>query len=200
MDAIDFLPLGAAAALAAGVAAREFNASWQITALIAAFAALLTTLFLRGAGVDASHAAYGASALLLLALIAESDRRNFIVPDLLVLGLFALFSFAPFKPDWQMQAIGALGCGGLLLIVRQSYAALRGADGLGLGDVKLAAAIGFMLGPVNALIAITIGCAAMAVVTLARANGAAGVRMAPLGLGLSAAAACMVIAQILSAA
>lgn len=89
----------------------------------------------------------------LLALSAM-DLREQRLPDLLTLPLLGaglLVAWA--QPDWAgapplaASLLGALLAGGGLGAVRWAYSRLRRREGLGLGDVKLAAALGAWLGP-----------------------------------------------------
>jgi leader peptidase (prepilin peptidase)/N-methyltransferase len=90
-----------------------------------------------------------------MALITLTDLRHFIVPDVLSLpaipvGLLAN-ALIPHGGGWQAGLVdgitGALIGGGVFLGLRLIYSRLRGAEGLGLGDVKLAAVAGAWLGP-----------------------------------------------------
>jgi leader peptidase (prepilin peptidase)/N-methyltransferase len=86
--------------------------------------------------------------------IAAIDARRFTIPDVLslpaiVLGLLASGSLL--EPSHgrlvgQDHVIGALLGGAGFWLVREAYARLRGREGLGLGDVKLAAAAGAWTG------------------------------------------------------
>ena len=85
--------------------------------------------------------------------VASVDARRFVVPDVLSAGAFALgvIHAAATSPDSSFEGAlmallrAAFAAGILLLIVRIAYRALRGRDGLGLGDVKLAGAAGAWL-------------------------------------------------------
>ena len=84
--------------------------------------------------------------------VAAADARRFVVPDALSGGAFALgivhaFVASPDSgADGAMLALSrALLAAGLLLLVRIAYRYFRGREGLGLGDVKLAAAAGAWL-------------------------------------------------------
>lgn len=93
----------------------------------------------------------GAGLALLMLAIAVVDARRFIIPDslnaaALVLGL----ANAAVGPDGPWQGVGAAALRGLVLALsfwalRALYRRLRGRDGLGLGDVKLAAVAGVWL-------------------------------------------------------
>src|SRR5258705_7815098 len=86
----------------------------------------------------------GGLALLMLA-IAVIDARRFIIPDGLSVAalVLALAHAAVQAPDAIVPAalhalIRAVALALVLLIFRSAYAYLRGRQGLGLGDVKLA--------------------------------------------------------------
>lgn len=78
--------------------------------------------------------------------LAILDSRHFWLPDRLTLPLLALGLAAGPAPARERLLAAALAGGGLLL-VRFAYQRLRGREGLGLGDVKLGAAIGAWLSP-----------------------------------------------------
>lgn len=91
-----------------------------------------------------------------MAAIAVEDALRFRVPDpwvysALVSGLVWTAFVRIRSDDSALMAIGlavlpAAACGGAFLAVREIFFRLRGTDGLGLGDVKLAAAGGAWLG------------------------------------------------------
>lgn len=91
-----------------------------------------------------------------MAAIAAEDFRRFRVPDALnmlaaVTGLAAVWAQAQFVENDTFAALGsaslgAVLCGGALFLLREAFFRLKGVDGLGLGDVKLAAAGGIWLG------------------------------------------------------
>lgn len=92
----------------------------------------------------------------LAAAITVEDWRHFRVPDLMnaVLALTGMIAFVvgvdPLGQDAARSlltvVIDATLTGGALLLVREGYFRLRGIEGLGLGDVKLAAAAGVWVG------------------------------------------------------
>jgi leader peptidase (prepilin peptidase)/N-methyltransferase len=98
------------------------------------------------------HGLLGAGLALIMLVIAMIDRRRFIVPDPLTAGAFllALMNAAVGEPDSMLQAValtvmrGSV-CALLFLVLRSLYMRLRGRQGLGLGDVKLAAVAGAWL-------------------------------------------------------
>jgi leader peptidase (prepilin peptidase)/N-methyltransferase len=93
----------------------------------------------------------GAALALLMLAIAVSDARHFIVPDRLSLAAFvlglvnaALFDAPPLAAiAGCLLRAAATALPFLVLMV--AYARLRGREGLGLGDVKLAAVAGCWL-------------------------------------------------------
>lgn len=76
---------------------------------------------------------------MLVALIAL-DVAHFWLPDRLTLPLLGLGLLLGPSP-WQERFLAAAIAGGVLLAVAMLYRAVRGRDGLGMGDVKLAAAL-----------------------------------------------------------
>lgn len=113
----------------------------------AAFGALL------GGPLAIPESAFLAAAM---AAIAAEDARAFRVPDAWSLvaalgGLAAAGLGARAGLDDPLAAFGGaalrgLVCGGVFLLIREAHFRLRGADGLGLGDVKLAGVAGTWLG------------------------------------------------------
>ena len=111
---------------------------------------------------------------------ADVDARTFLLPDLITFGaLVCGILAAPLLLDatnpWAatMQAVARAGIvAGALALFRSGYGWIRKTEGLGLGDVKLAAAIGAWL-PLEA-IPLCFGLAtsgALVTVMLARLNG-----------------------------
>jgi leader peptidase (prepilin peptidase)/N-methyltransferase len=103
----------------------------------------------------------GAGLALLMGAIALYDARHFIIPDILNAAalLLALAHAVALDPDAAaMQIALALArgaaTGGVFLAVKLGYRWLRGREGLGLGDVKLAAVAGAWLDWFAILIAV----------------------------------------------
>ncbi|MES2166795.1 MAG: A24 family peptidase [Pseudomonadota bacterium] len=93
-----------------------------------------------------------ASGLALVAIaIAIIDARHFIIPDELnIAGLALGLAYAGFSGQPPLEAIAVAVLRGLVLAliffaVRAAYRWLRGRQGIGLGDVKLAAVAGVWL-------------------------------------------------------
>ena len=114
------------------------------------------------AGLLGAACAYLASALdpvaaaacgVLLALataIAIIDARAFIIPDKLLIpmgvaGLAARLAAVPEPATLLECLLGASLAGGAFYLLRYVYGAVRKREGLGLGDVKLAAVAGLWL-------------------------------------------------------
>jgi len=132
-------------------------------------------------------------ALLVPAALVDLDRR--LIPNALT-GPAALAAVAlgvALDPGGQVErlAAGALAGGALLA------AALARPDGMGLGDVKLAAVLGLLLGaPVAVALLVALACGVLAgAVVVARVGLAAGRRAAiPFGPSLAAGGVAAVLA------
>jgi leader peptidase (prepilin peptidase)/N-methyltransferase len=110
--------------------------------------------------------------------VAAIDARCFTIPDVLslpaiVLGLLASGSMLDPSRSQLVSidhAIGAVLGGAALWLVREAYARLRGCEGLGLGDVKLAAAGGAWTGWENLADVILLAAAAALIFAITRAT------------------------------
>lgn len=86
------------------------------------------------------------------------------------------------------RALSIVAAAGVLLLIRATYRALRGREGMGLGDAKLLAMIAAFLGFGDAMLSFFVGmiaCAAYAVYLLARGKANAMTKL-PLGSFLAA--------------
>jgi leader peptidase (prepilin peptidase)/N-methyltransferase len=100
---------------------------------------------------------------LALVVIALVDARAGIVPDLVVLPATAAALLASFRlpePGFLRAVMGGLLIAGGLWAVARLYRALRGREGLGMGDVKLAGLMGAYLGPGAAGLAVSLAAGA----------------------------------------
>jgi leader peptidase (prepilin peptidase) / N-methyltransferase len=95
---------------------------------------------------------FGGGLALLIVAIASCDARSFRIPNELNLAAFALalVRAAVLAPEDAISAVGtALIRGAVLAFVffalRTAYRQIRGREGIGLGDVKLAAVAGAWL-------------------------------------------------------
>lgn len=122
---------------------------------------------------------------------ADVDARTFLLPDLITFGaLFCGILAAPLldtMEPWAAAAQAIMRAGivaGALALFRSFYGWIRNIEGLGLGDVKLAAAIGAWL-PLDA-IPLCFGLAtsgALMTVVLARLSGQAVMRTTRIPFG-----------------
>jgi leader peptidase (prepilin peptidase)/N-methyltransferase len=119
----------------------------------------------------------GALFCALMATLAMIDLDHMILPDVLTwpgiaagILLQPLISWArPGATGWRAMAGGALGAAvgaGILLAVWGGWYLLRHEEGMGLGDVKMLAAIGAFLGWQGVLVSLFLGALSGAVVGL----------------------------------
>lgn len=172
------------------VARRELEQTpWLLLGAVPCMATVIAFLVTGDIGVATCMGALATAC----AVIAAVDARKMIVPDALVLTLGAVAYVAPFRPAAMEQIVGAIVLGALFVGVRAAHYWVRRAEGLGLGDVKLAIMSGALLGAQGALAA----TAAAAILTAmwmalwarryAPAGGGVMSVEAPFGVGLSAA-------------
>ncbi len=117
----------------------------------------------------------GAGLALLMLAIAVVDAQRFIIPDELTATSLALaFVYAAVidpQAVWESIALAALRGAVLALVflgVRAVHARLRGREGLGLGDVKLAGVAGAWLDWLTIPIAVEIAALAALAIYLMR--------------------------------
>ncbi|WP_426419432.1 prepilin peptidase [Bradyrhizobium genosp. A] len=116
----------------------------SLALLVAVFASLVTA--------SAAEGLYGAFLAALMLAIAANDARHYLIPNELTGAAFALalLRAAAFVPDVGAEALlwpvaRAVAVALPLLLLMLAYRYWRGRDGLGLGDVKLAAVSGAWL-------------------------------------------------------
>lgn len=126
-------------------------------------------------------------------LIIETDRRHQLIPDPLTVAVLVLALVSPFGDSAQIRLLGAVSLGLTFLLIRQTVTAIRGVEALGWGDVKLAVAMGALLGPFYGFAAVAVAGAATLVVMVTGARGGAVALGAPFGIGLAAATAAVAI-------
>ena len=129
------------------------NAVIALVALAAAIASIVLVPGLRGY--------LGAGLALIAVAIAAIDARRFIIPNELSAAGFALalvhaWASAPYA---AFEAVGIAALRGLalalaFLLLRAIYRRWRDRDGIGLGDVKLAAVAGAWLDWLSALLSV----------------------------------------------
>jgi leader peptidase (prepilin peptidase) / N-methyltransferase len=162
------------------------------------FAICAALAVICGAAVGGSAAIATILLVFPMALITLIDHRHFIIPDLLSLPSIAIgLAVAALNTILLDHAIAALIAAGVLWMLRFLYTKWRGIEGLGLGDVKLAAAAGAWLGldalPITCLLAT---CAALVAVMLK--GGDTGPRTAvPFGSFIAPSICLMWLVQLL---
>src|SRR5687768_13450388 len=124
----------------------DYGLRWPDIIICAAAAAPLTfyawTLVPAPAALAAGYMAFSVLA------IALTDLRKFVIPDALSLPAIPLGLLAAYFADsggWpavQMHSLAAFAAAAALYLIRAAYRNLRGIEGLGMGDVKLAASAG----------------------------------------------------------
>jgi prepilin signal peptidase PulO-like enzyme (type II secretory pathway) len=107
-----------------------------------------------------------ALAAMVLAAVVYSDFSFLVIPDLYSVVLLLIAVLAPWRFSLQEAMFGALVCGGLLAILAFIWRTFTSVEGLGFGDVKLAAVIGALLGAQPGLFAISVSAAIAAVLAL----------------------------------
>jgi leader peptidase (prepilin peptidase) / N-methyltransferase len=114
---------------------------WPVVAFLAGSLGAISLCFLA---LDRSDALFGGILATLVLIVAAVDVDRFEIPDLAnALILIAGLAWQALSFDFAALMIVLLRCfltGALLFSVRAFYRHLRNIDGLGLGDVKLAAA------------------------------------------------------------
>lgn len=164
-----------AARACAGLGLPAFAAA----AAAAAGACALTTLVL----VPGAGGAFGAGLAVLMIAVAAVDARAFIIPDELTAAALALGAVYAAVQGGDLQswphALGVAALRGAapalaFLALRAGYRAWRGLEGIGLGDVKLAAVAGVWLD--WPLIAVAVDIAALAALAAFLAMHVAGGR------------------------
>ena len=157
--------------------ARTFE---EVTIVIAGAAGIAASVLLLP---DARGVAGGGLALLMIA-IAVVDARRFIIPDELTIAALALgfVHAALLDTDAIMPSLATAALRGAVLALafwglRIAYARLRGREGIGLGDVKLAGVAGVWLDWATMPVAVEIAAlAALAVYAVRRFRGGRSVR------------------------
>jgi leader peptidase (prepilin peptidase)/N-methyltransferase len=128
------------------LSSRDIGANWVAPAL--AIVAAATSIVLA----PGPRGLLGAALALLMAAIAVADLRHFIIPNAATAPALILGLAHAVARDWpsvlEPMAFAALRGATLALLflaLRQVYRRLRGREGMGLGDVKLAGVAGVWL-------------------------------------------------------
>ncbi|WP_323769591.1 prepilin peptidase [Antarctobacter sp.] len=133
-----------------------------------------------------------AGLLWLLLALAVCDLLWFRLPDALTAALTALCLGAALAQGVIVHALagGLVGMGSFLAL-RLSYSALRGREGLGLGDVKLMAGLGALTGPFQLPLLVLIAALGALAVTLLMRRDLKGDLALPFGSALCGAGAVL---------
>lgn len=125
-----------------------------------------------------------------LLVLAAVDALAFRLPDILTLPLVVAGIAAAWflsEPEIWDHVIGAVAGLAMFYAIAALYRATRGREGLGLGDVKLAGAMGAWLGwqplPFAVLVACAVGLVWVGLATMRRGRDALGERI-PFGIAL----------------
>lgn len=164
---------------------------WLLYFEIAATGAAVLAL---AAGGSAAAVLLSCLFLWLLLTLATADLLWLRLPDVLTGGLFALVLLMGLQPGaGGLGAVlggAALGAGSFLAL-RLGYRALRGREGLGLGDVKLMAGLGGFAGAIDLpLLLLLASGGALAAAWLPQRRLRGGMEL-PFGAALCAAAAVL---------
>ena len=197
-------------ALATLLALVSCMAPWRLIAeLVGASKARRCVVWLLVVGLAASWSTYALAERLLgpwtgcllaagagaLACMAYIDLRWLIVPDAHVCVLLLIALFRPLGLSWLSVFSGAALGAGLLLAVRWSYLRMRHIEALGLGDVKLIAALGALAGP-RSVLWIIVAASAMGVLLALTLNRGRFRRAQPLPFGALAAIPAVIVAAL----
>lgn len=163
--------------------------AWGAAALCAAVASVLAAPGFSGV--------LGAGLAVAMIAIAAVDARHFMIPDPLVVAglLMGLVAAVIGRSASVLTALSGPAVRGAALALafyafRAAYRRLRGREGIGLGDVKLAAVAGVWLDWMAIAIAIDIAALSALAVVLARAlrgQPISGATAIPFGLFLAPA-------------
>ena len=171
-----------------GGAAPDRRLEWGLAAVLAVVgAAVLET---TGA-MPAPGRLVLALCAVLLAAVVYADLTYLVIPDLYSALLLVAALAAPWRLPFADAVIGAAIAGALLLGLALAWRRLTTVEGLGYGDVKLAAAIGALLGAQAGLLAISLSAAlaALLVFGLRLVKGREVAPLVPYGAALALAGA-----------
>ncbi len=169
----------------------------------ASYTLLLCLLVVAAIGISLVAASqtrglFGALLGAIMVAIAACDARSQIIPDGLTAGavVVALLYEGFFAPEPGLAAIvraivGGLAAAAPFLLLLYGYRAWRGRDGLGLGDVKLAAVAGVWLNWLSVIVAVDLAAlsalAAIVLISRLTRKPLTATTMLPLGLFLAPA-------------
>ena len=134
---------------------------------------LVTGLLFRGDWLTVGLYCAFFSLLLVLSVI---DWRTFTIPNGINLAIFLLgvVRVVTDLPNWPGYVIGMVSVSLVFLLLH----VLTGGNGLGMGDVKLVAAAGLLIGWQKMILAVLVGSLAGAIIHSVRMKGGAGRKLA----------------------
>ena len=151
----------------------KLSAQYPIVEALNGIMWLLTGILFRGDWLTVGLYCGLFSMLLVLSVI---DWREFIIPNgiNLVIFLLGVARLVTDLQNWLLYLIGMVSVGLVFLLLH----AVTGGNGLGMGDVKLVAAAGLLLGWPKMILAILVGSLSGALIHSARMKRGAGRKLA----------------------
>ena len=172
----------------AGEAAPDRRLEWGLAATLA----VLGVAGFEAVGALTAPGRFAvALCVVVLAAVVYADITYLVIPDLYSAILLVAAFAAPWKLAVAEALLGAAFAGGLLLAVAWAWRRFAAVEGLGLGDVKLAVAIGALLGAQAGLLAVSLSAAiaALLVYGLRLVKGRQVAPLVPYGAALALAGA-----------
>lgn len=171
-----------------GGAAPDRRLEWTLATALA----VVGVVVLEGAGgMPVLDRLLLAICAIVFAAVIYADLTYLVIPDLYSAVLAIVALVAPWRlPPVEALAGGAIA-GALLLGLALAWRRLTAVEGLGLGDAKLAAAIGALIGAQAGLLAISVSAAlaALLVFALRLVKGRQVAPLVPYGAALALAGA-----------
>lgn len=151
----------------------KLSAQYPVVEAVNGLMWLLTGILFRGDWLTVGLYCGLFSLLLVLSVI---DWREFIIPNGINLAIFVLgvVRLVTDLDNWLLYLIGMLAVSLVFLLLH----VLTGGNGLGMGDVKLVAAAGLLLGWPKMILAVLVGSVAGAVIHSVRMKRGAGRKLA----------------------
>lgn len=151
----------------------KLSAQYPLVETVNGLMWLLAALVFRGDWLTVALYCILASMLLVLTVI---DWRTYTIPNgiNLVIFLLGVVRIVTDLGNWKLYGIGLLSVSAVFLLLH----VLTGGNGLGMGDVKLVAAAGLLLGWPKMILAVLVGSLAGALIHSARMKKGASNKLA----------------------
>ena len=151
----------------------KLSAQYPVVEALNAVMWLLTGILFRGDWLTVGLYCLLYSMLMVLSVI---DWREFIIPNgiNLVIFLLGIVRLVTDLANWPLYVIGMVSVALVFLLLH----VLTGGNGLGMGDVKLVAAAGLLLGWPKMLLAVLVGSLSGAIIHSIRMRRGAGRKLA----------------------